>query len=1036
MEKQKHLHRHVGHAIHALVLAVLFLWNGSAAAEVTGSGTTGDPYVIDGDGASLTIAGFASYYVKFTAPADGTLKVVFSDSPYVYTDETFSTKSEESFAFSGTYDPKYYTLGCTSGNTYYFGRDFVMNAGTMTVSFLTEAEPVELLSVSPSVEEPLNASTANISLRFNQGVNVSQCIMATGSSSASLTVNGNGRDYVSANASDKLVEWYADGTLNEGDEITFTFTNVKAGNDSGAVYGTDGTLALTYRAAAKPMTLVSSTNTPDSETPVRTFYSYYMTDDAAGNVTLTFSGDINTGSKPTVTLSYGDPETEDYYTETIEPQIYGNILFIDLKGRLRRAADMVSSGQLYDYIGLKVSGVKDSGGNYAYSTMQGSYGAYGFSYEYAEVNYVVKSDWTVDGSAVSQSAIGEDTRNIELWLGESGGNVAFTGAEFKYVSGGAEHTATIPKSGMTVTAESGETTVSIPVPNISIDAGSEVTVSLTGVERPDGLTEETYPSAMDKFTVTVSCTGRTAAEFFITGAVWHKSETEDVDMIDGTVDVLANGTTTTLTTNRDSEIGYATWEIRGNNNPDNEYVRSGYLTGPAENGFTIEWYGHGLDAGNTYTFTLKAWKSEADKNSGSDPNVGTATFTVNGAKEAYVYSDVTLLTDIGGGFELVSTTDISRTFEFSGAVTLTAVVNLGFGTSEECTVEAADNEGKAWRVTIPASVLDNYTRFQVNLFAKDTEGKAVNKTSNGAGTVMGSEDNTWFQVEFTSSLNLPDITVDPADGSTLESIGTVTFGYSEGINLLWGGTEGKITVYDKVNGTVMAEFTQDDVTVDYPDDWSAATICHVTLAEPVTEPGTYSVVVPADFFILGEGQTTYNNKATTVTYTIKAPAGELDVSIDPAEGTVAEIPATLTLWFTDMNVVGINDGKGVSLTDGNGTEYSVELAYDYNDWDNLNKLLVNLAEGAITADGVYTLTVMAGALNFNDDPDNVNAGDIVFTYTIMTETGIGSLVAAGGGKVDVYGLNGVLVLRDADAAAVRSLAKGLYIINGRKVALR
>jgi hypothetical protein len=37
---------------------------------------------------------------------------------------------------------------------------------------------------------------------------------------------------------------------------------------------------------------------------------------------------------------------------------------------------------------------------------------------------------------------------------------------------------------------------------------------------------------------------------------------------------------------------------------------------------------------------------------------------------------------------------------------------------------------------------------------------------------------------------------------------------------------------------------------------------------------------------------------------------------------------------------------------------------------------------------------------------------------------------------DVYTLNGVCVLRNASAEDVKLLDKGVYIINGRKVALR
>ncbi len=49
MERTKTLHKYVGHTLHALMLALLFLWCGNASAEVTGTGTKADPYIFADD---------------------------------------------------------------------------------------------------------------------------------------------------------------------------------------------------------------------------------------------------------------------------------------------------------------------------------------------------------------------------------------------------------------------------------------------------------------------------------------------------------------------------------------------------------------------------------------------------------------------------------------------------------------------------------------------------------------------------------------------------------------------------------------------------------------------------------------------------------------------------------------------------------------------------------------------------------------------------------------------------------------------------
>lgn len=98
-------------------------------------------------------------------------------------------------------------------------------------------------------------------------------------------------------------------------------------------------------------------------------------------------------------------------------------------------------------------------------------------------------------------------------------------------------------------------------------------------------------------------------------------------------------------------------------------------------------------------------------------------------------------------------------------------------------------------------------------------------------------------------------------------------------------------------------------------------------------------------------------------------------------------------------------------------------------------ITIVLSGGAITANGTYTLTILAGALTYDDDDANINETDLVFVYVIGTD-GINSLVSAEGGKVNVYSINGTQLLKNADAEAVGKLAKGMYVINGKKVIIK
>lgn len=60
---------------------------------------------------------------------------------------------------------------------------------------------------------------------------------------------------------------------------------------------------------------------------------------------------------------------------------------------------------------------------------------------------------------------------------------------------------------------------------------------------------------------------------------------------------------------------------------------------------------------------------------------------------------------------------------------------------------------------------------------------------------------------------------------------------------------------------------------------------------------------------------------------------------------------------------------------------------------------------------------------------------ITATY-IVASTGVNAVFDADTTEFDVYGINGLKILKAADNKAVDSLPAGLYIINGKKVIKR
>lgn len=78
-----------------------------------------------------------------------------------------------------------------------------------------------------------------------------------------------------------------------------------------------------------------------------------------------------------------------------------------------------------------------------------------------------------------------------------------------------------------------------------------------------------------------------------------------------------------------------------------------------------------------------------------------------------------------------------------------------------------------------------------------------------------------------------------------------------------------------------------------------------------------------------------------------------------------------------------------------------------------------------TQSGVYNVTVKAAASGYN------------FTVVVSKTNGVGSLYGVDAeGRVKVYNLQGILLLDTDDAANVKALAPGLYIVNGKKVLVK
>ena len=511
------------------------------------------------------------------------------------------------------------------------------------------------------------------------------------------------------------------------------------------------------------------------------------------------------------------------------------------------------------------------------------------------------------------------------------------------------------------------------------------------------------------------------------------------------------------------------------------------------------------------------------------------------------------------------------TMTFSAPVTIEeATVPLGMGVGLPGTAKPANDEETIWTVNIPAEYVEEtvsgYDRLMIAVYVLDSEGKYLYE--NGL---------PYFSLDYTlSGITAPkgtDFYVD-IEGKTLQAPVDSFVVSSGNENLPIAPNDANLVVeengvYVTINpytsiavtdasGTVMSNvesvfYTDDDGEHMLPFDGT------VTLTNPITEPGTYTIHFPYMAFHIGEetlatysmektvdfiisgtsaslmeeatvlnpetetvgslmlvqltwdkqsinlnknakvtvniaGEVTYDCELATTLYNEDQEPGIARMVdegnnilniylpfeafgktgsfvIDVPEGTVSNFdgvanPAQLLAFYvapytqeamtvtpecgnfgtttvdrlTDVTVswngrpIAFNNGVGLRLGFGD-TQY-----YIYNEGlvtlDENDTTVVMNVSSLVKENGQYEIVLPDGAFLIGEGEEMSLSQEAVFTYIVTDYSGIDSVVVPQDGRYMVYDLNGMLVLDTDSASALRTLAPGLYVINGRKVVLK
>ena len=159
------------------------------------------------------------------------------------------------------------------------------------------------------------------------------------------------------------------------------------------------------------------------------------------------------------------------------------------------------------------------------------------------------------------------------------------------------------------------------------------------------------------------------------------------------------------------------------------------------------------------------------------------------------------------------------------------------------------------------------------------------------------------------------------------------------------------------------------------------------------------------------------------------------VSVEPADGTKVE--ALSYILFTFSNIATTVDTSKEAKLYRKGSTESIPFAFTNYKEDGVNHVAQNQGalqlEAAVTKNGTYILEIPDG---YFVDRNSKKIKGITLKYIVENETAINDIVADSEKGWTVYNTGGIKVLETKDADKVKTLPRGIYIINGIKAIIK
>ncbi|EJX01295.1 hypothetical protein EVA_10597 [gut metagenome] len=972
---------------------------------------------------SYTYTQFADHQGKFTAPRDGSLVVTTTCGDFIRACKDEAHKNE--YEVNPEYNSNghlYYELAVKKDEVIYFFREFVMTKGGFLLKMVDEKDGVRLENTKPEANSIFSmGGEPEVNFYFSGNVMIDGAEIAAGSTVKSVRALLNGAN-VTIQPKQALYDLHKEGALKKGDSFTVRLKNVRFANNEKVKYGTDGTCELTLISAGKATGMVKA----EGLLAGKKLLSFYPAGDERGFIKATFDAPLqvpaDSSTTQVVTLTYGSVEGEEgeFYVERIPYQVKGNVLTCDLTGKLRTAANMVKSGTIYSTIGIKISNVRDTEGNLAFSTNVGALGSFSYSLAFEEVKTNINTQFTpANGGSL------KNQKNIELWI-QGYDDIRFAGVEFTW---GAEGKDTLITKDFTLTDDpsvKGAKIMTIPVP-AAIKGQKNVKVTLHNLVTMDGLNH------------TAELTAKYDA--FVVQKVTYQATAESVpvNLEDEKLKELKAGGYFVVKTNMNDSIGYAYYMIRDLNpqNPDEAiiYPQATLIRDSVTQNFQAEIYGldYKLFKNHTYAFEVTAFRSEEDYNYHNTP-IGKGEVTFEGTTEPYRMSDIQLkgITP-EAGTTIEEAKNLKFTLTFDGMVKLdkeTTFINTGMGSSlpfDKIEGTAPDAEGytNEWNLYINQATLQGLGDIlTLSVVATDYNGRRVKGN-------VGKNETTYFLFEYPLAFNAVEVTIEPANMSEVDSLYQFIVSCPIGINEAFNGTT--VVLYDRINHKQVAKVKSVDLVIpdSLKDDFNyIPTSVVLTLDSIVKEPGSYILDIPEGFFALGTEFNGSSSKAMAVSYVVKensGEVGELKFTTDPANGSTVESLSSILVTFPNEMEIAPSYMEGIKMTISKDGAEATELP-DADLGEAFNSIIINLA-APVTGKGIYTINIPEGYLL---DSSYSPMKGFSLVYGVGTTTGIANptLLPTDALK-SIYTLNGVRVNKQ-----LHELPAGIYIVGGKKVIIK